>query len=359
MTAGTGRQCAVLPSHEVVTDWADLSALPGAASCWVHNAIVATCGGELIGFHGGQLIAFNRNGGARTVAKTGLTEGHGVTLVCEAGDEYLWVSDPGFAFLCGAEDSDPDWVPLFGKGVRRSARPPQVVKMTLDGDIRFELPVPPEHPSLPAGPMGPYCPCGTIVDEERFGGSGDIWVADGYGSSVLHRFDKNGNHLSTVTGEGNGGRLACPHAGFVDRRNGKSPELYIADRVNMRVAVYDLDGRFLRSFGEDFLSSPSDFALWGDLLVIAELYGRLAVLDPADNFVGYVGAEPNAPAAQDWPQRPGWPNELAEDGRATAPHLPRRDRFDSPHTVATDSDGNLYVSEWLIGGRYSKLTLRR
>ena len=27
--------------------------------------------------------------------------------------------------------------------------------------------------------MGAYCPCSVAVDEERFGGSGDIWVADG------------------------------------------------------------------------------------------------------------------------------------------------------------------------------------
>ena len=111
----------------------------------------------------------------------------------------------------------------------------------------------------------------------------------------------------------------------------------------------------MRSFGEDFLSSPSDFALLGDLLVVAELYGRLAVVDPDDNFAGYLGAEANGQAAQGWPQKPGWPNDLGADGRATTPHLAHSERFNSPHSVATDADGNLYVSEWLIGGRYSKL----
>jgi hypothetical protein len=46
-----------IPTYTMVGDWADLSAVPGAASCWVHNAIVATDGGEIIGFHGGQLVA--------------------------------------------------------------------------------------------------------------------------------------------------------------------------------------------------------------------------------------------------------------------------------------------------------------
>jgi hypothetical protein len=83
------------------------------------------------------------------------------------------------------------------------------------------------------------------------------------------------------------------------------------------------------------------------------------VLDAEDNFVGYTGAAPNTPAAQGWPQRPGWPNDLDVEGRATTPHLPRRDRFNSPHSVASDAEGNLYVSEWLIGGRYTKLAPHR
>jgi hypothetical protein len=231
--------------------------------------------------------------------------------------------------------------------------------MSLDGQILFELPTPQQDPAIPAGPMGPYCPCGCAVDEERFGGTGDIWVADGYGSGLVHRFDKNGNHLSTLTGEEGTGRLLCPHAIFIDRRNDKVPELYIADRINVRVLVYDLEGRYLRTFGEAFLNSPSDFARWGDLLVVAEIYERLAVLDSEDHLVGYIGATQDPEAAQGWPTRPGWPNDLADDGRAEIPDLPQHDRFNSPHAVATDADGNLYVTEWLLGGRYTKLAVRR
>lgn len=344
-----------IPSYAVVGDWADLPAVPGAASCWVHNAIVATDRREIIGFHAGQLVAFDTEGRVLRVVDTDLTEGHGITVVREGDDEFLWVSDPGFVFSCGADDGDPDWAPMFGKGVHCQTRAPRVVKMTLDGQIHSELPVPQHDPGIPAGPMGPYCPCGCAVDEERFGGAGDIWVADGYGSGVVHRFDKHGNHRSTLTGEEVDQRLACPHAIFIDRRK-TAPELYIADRVNTRVLVYDLDGGFLRTFGEEFLNSPSDFAQWGDLLVVAELYGRVAVLGPDDNLLGYIGDDPTA--APGWPTRPGWPNALTGDGRTEIPQLPRSDRFNSPHSVATDADGNLYVSEWLLGGRYTKLTVQ-
>jgi hypothetical protein len=356
VSVGTGRT--KIPPYDVAGDWADLTAVPGAASCWVHNAIVATGGGELIGFHAGQLVAFDTDGRLLRVVETDLTEGHGITVAQEGDDEYLWVSDPGFVFSCRADDGDPNWVAMFGKGVHCQTRVPRVVKMTLDGQIRSELPIPPVHPTLPAGPMGSYRPCGCVVDEERFGGNGDVWVADGYGSGVVHRFDKHGNHRSTLTGDEGGQRLACPHAVFIDRRNGKAPELYIADRVNTRILVYDLDGRYLRTFGEGFLNSPSDFARWGDLLVVAELYARLAVLGPDDNLIGYIGADADGSAAEGWPTRPGWPNALGDDGRAQIPHLPHRDRFNSPHSVAADADGNLYVSEWLLGGRYTKLAAR-
>jgi hypothetical protein len=356
MSVGTGGPTNI-PSYEVHGDWAELSAVAGAASCWVHNAVVATDGGEIIAFHAGQLVAFDTEGRLQRVVETGLTEGHGITLVRECDDEYLWVSDPGFVFSCGADDGDPNWAPLFGKGVQCHTRTPRVVKMSLDGQIHSELAIPPQDPAIPAGPMGPCCPCGCAVDEERFGGSGDIWVADGYGSGVMHRYDRHGNYRSTLTGDEAGQRLACPHAVFIDRRR-KVPELYIADRVNTRVVVYDLDGGYLRTFGEQFLNSPSDFARWGELLVVAELYGRLAVLGPDDTLLGYIGADPDPAAAQGWPTQPGWPNALTDDGRTEIPDLPQHDRFNSPHGVATDTDGHLYVSEWLLGGRYTKLSIR-
>ncbi len=97
--------------------------------------------------------------------------------------------------------------------------------MTLRGEILAELPIPQPEPGSPPGIMGDYCPCGTAVDEERVGGTGDIWVADGYGSSLVHRFNKQRHHQLTLTGEEGGGRFLCPHAVFIDRRGGKTPEL--------------------------------------------------------------------------------------------------------------------------------------
>jgi hypothetical protein len=342
----------------ITGDWADLSGLPEAASAWAHNGIVITADRELIGFHAGQLVALDQNGKILRTVRPGIAEGHGITLVREGDEEYLWISDPGFVFAHDQDAGDQDWAPLFGRGVHVDSHPPRVVKMTLDGEIRSELPVPPVAPDSPPGIMGQYCPCGVAVDEERFGGSGDVWVADGYGSSLVHCFDKSGVHRLTLTGEEGGGRFICPHAVLIVRRDNRVPELYIADRENRRVQVYDLGGQYLRSFGETFLNSPSGLVMWGAVLVVAELYGRLTTLDADDNLIGYIGADPDATEGQGWPERPGWPNALTHNGHLMAPDLPIPEQFNSPHSVAVDANDNLYVSEWLIGGRYTKLTVR-
>ena len=346
-------------AYDVNPDWTDLAAVPEAVNAWAHNGIVVTAAGELIGFHAGQLVAFDRNGHFSRSVRPGLTEGHGITLVREGDDEFLWVSDPGFVFEVGLDHGDEQWEAVFGRGVHVDSLGPRVVKMTLGGEIVMELPIPRREPGSPPGLMGDYCPCGTAVDEERLGGNGDIWVADGYGASLVHRFDKRGNHRSTLTGEEGSRRFLCPHAVFIDRRGDKTPELYIADRENRCIQVYDLDGHHRRLFGETFLNSPSGFAALGDLLVVAELYSRLAVLDAEDKLVDYVGASDIATLGAGWPERPGWPNALSGDERAVRAELPPPFAFNSPHSVATDAEGNLYVSEWLIGGRYTRLKIGR
>ena len=91
------------------------------------------------------------------------------------------------------------------------------------------------------------------------------------------------------------------------------PELYIADRANNRVMVYDLEGNFKRKFGEDWLITPCTFAVAGDLLAIPELQARVTLVDPDDNLAGQLGD--NTSVAQ----REGWPNVHGHDGNLERP----------------------------------------
>ena len=128
------------PDVNMATDWADLSEVPGSDSSWAHSGLVVTAEGELIGFHAGQLVTFDKHGVVRRVLRSDLTEGHGITLVRDGDDEHLWIADPGFVFGSTTDEGDEAWAALFGKGIHLDNRQPCVVKMTLGGEILEELP---------------------------------------------------------------------------------------------------------------------------------------------------------------------------------------------------------------------------
>jgi hypothetical protein len=324
-------------SFDWQSDWAKGDHHNGTTQGWAHHGIVVTSQGEIMTFseERPEVQVMNRDGELLRTFAVDLTEGHGMSLVIENGQEFLWIADNGSK---SRRQDDGTYAPS-PKPLRGAA-----AKFTLEGDEVFRLTM----PDLEMYAEGDYCPTMVAVDEERFGGSGDIWVADCYGQMVVHRFDKAGTYLQTLDGTEGAGKYLHPHSIHIDRRS-ETPELYVADRRNKRIQVYSLDGTFLRSFGEDFLVSPSGFVAYGDNLLITELDSRIAVLGPDNKLVTYLGEyDP------DMRKRPGWPN-VVQDGASVRPPL-AEGAFNTPHGIAADSDGNLYVTEWLIGGRLVRLT---
>lgn len=319
-------------------DWAEIPPSDGREIGWAHHGVAVTAAGDVVTFHPGDstMLFLDAEGRPRASWHLPVADAHGITVVNEGGAEFLWIADNG-------RKRQPE----LGYEYPPSSGPfsGTVLKSTLDGQIVTTLP----KPSVEIYREGNYSPTLVAVDEERYGGSGDIWVADGYGESYVHRYDKSGRYSGSINGEeGSAGRFDCPHGIFIDRRRGV-PELYVADRTNHRVQVYDLEGHFKREFGADFLSSPSGFVTHGDLMVIAELRARLAVLDGKDQLICYLG-ENEAVCGVD-----GWPNNKNGAGEIVATRLLEPGRFNSPHGMAVDADGNIYVAEWLIGGRFTKL----
>ncbi|MFV1980831.1 MAG: hypothetical protein ACC655_06735, partial [Rhodothermia bacterium] len=168
------------------------------------------------------------------------------------------------------------------------------------------------------------------------------WVADGYGSSYLHRYDKSGRYLSSLSGEEGAGRFDCPHGLWADMRSGV-PELYVADRGNKRYQVYAMDGSFIRSYGSDYMTSPDGASSYpGAGLLVPELFARVTILDDDDRPVAYIGSNEEVCKIE------GWPNH--------DPSLIQPGKFNSPHGAVADADGNIYVVEWIVGGRITKLS---
>jgi len=88
---------------------------------------------------------------------------------------------------------------------------------------------------------------------------GNIYVADGYGNSRVLKFDKFGNPLLGWGMKGSGpGQFDTPHTIVVD-----GDLVYVGDRENARIQIFDRNGRFLRqwSLGHPFalLITPDQF----------------------------------------------------------------------------------------------------
>ena len=332
MRIGTGDH-----KYDWIDGWAGIPDTESAKTGWAHHGVVVSEDGSIIACHQGEptVLIFDRDGALQSSWDSGLTEAHGITLVKEGDSEYLWIADNGAKRQANLGYEYADAGKVTG----------QVVKMTLNGQTVLAL----ERPELGIYQKGDYKPTAVAVNEERNGGNGDVWVADGYGQSHVHHYDKSGVYIGSINGEeGAAGAFNCPHSIFVDTR-GSEPELYVADRGNSRVQVYDLQGGFKRVFGSGFLTSPSAFAIDGDLLIVAELRARLAILDADDTLVCYLG-ENEAVCAVD-----GWPNNRDEAGIPVRPQILEPGKLNSPHGMAVDADGNIYLSEWLIGGRFTKL----
>lgn len=321
-------------AYRWIGDWAQVPDTETARQGWAHPGVAVTGAGDIVTVHPGEprLLFFDTNGRLVRSVEMPATEGHGLCLVREGATDYLWVADSGSKRV-----GPPDYAPQGAGG--------QVLKLTLDGEVVIRF----GQPDLPIYDTGKFSPTAVAVWEEGRGGDGTVWIADGYGTSTVHRYDRMGRYLSSINGgEGLAGAFKTPHGVAIDDRHGE-PELYVADRTNHRLQVYSVDGRWKRVVGEEFLSSPSVFAFVDNFLVVGELRARLAVLDERDQFVGYLG-ENEAVCTE-----PGWPNAKDEVGGFVRTPRLVPGKFNSPHGLAADSTGNLYVAEWLIGGRYTKL----
>jgi hypothetical protein len=312
--------------------WAADAGLYGE-DAWAHHDLAVTADQRIVGFRsGGESFWFlDRDGGLAGEWASDLGEGHGLTIVGPAGAEELWVADPAITFARDAEGVH-DAVLSSDHG--------RVVAFDLDGNQIAELPT----PRLPIYDDEIYRPTTVEVDHA---GDGSVWVADGYGADLVHKLSRQGELLLTLSGEEGAGRFDCPHGILIDRRRPGDPQLYVTDRGNHRIAVYDLGGNFLRLV-EAGLRSPSGLAVRGEGLVVAELEARLTILDGEDRVVERIGDDGEAMARRDWP------NARDAAGRTVRPEL-RPGVFNSPHGLAVDADGDIYVAEWVLGGRLVRL----
>ncbi|MBL8754908.1 MAG: hypothetical protein JNK15_16505 [Planctomycetes bacterium] len=209
----------------------------------------------------------------------------------------------------------------------------EIVKTTIDGEVQWTLGWP--QASGIYENEGQYNPTAVAV-----GPDGRIFAADGYGKSWVHLYDKERKYVKSFGGPGNGpGKMQTPHGLWLDTR-GKEPLLLVCDRENHRLQWFTMDGEHVRTMDKD-LRRPCNVALRPDGgLAVADLAGRITLLDKDDKLVTHLGDNPAEKLrARNDVKRDQW-----KDGE-----------FLSPHGIAVDKSGAIYVMDWNFLGRLSKL----
>jgi DNA-binding beta-propeller fold protein YncE len=160
---------------------------------------------------------------------------------------------------------------------------------------------------------------------------GSFFVADGYGNSRVAKFVADGHLLFEWGTRGTGpGQFNIPHALAVDAKG----RVYVADRVNDRVQVFDSNGRRLTEWKAATIGRPFGLALLPD--------SRIAILDGGSN-------------PDKVPDHDGV-TIASLDGRVVE-HFGRMGNQDGQfwiaHDIAADRAGNLYVVD-IAGQRVQK-----
>ena len=168
-------------------------------------------------------------------------------------------------------------------------------------------------------------------------------LGDGYGSQYLYEYNANDEFVRAIGGAGSDdGQFRTPHGQWLDNRDG-TPKLVVADRANARLQWFDMDGKHLRT-QDDFLF-PADIDSQGDLLLVPDLHARVTILDKDNKVIAQLGDDE------------AWRARVLDkkESMRTSPDKWQAGKFVHPHDACFDKDGDIFVVEWVRGGRVTKL----
>ena len=175
---------------------------------------------------------------------------------------------------------------------------------------------------------------------------GGFFLADGYGSYRIHRYDKDANWLSTFGEVGSeDGQFKLPHGLWIDNRGEGEPLLVVSDRVNARLQWFTLAGEHVRTQGDFLLPANND--VLGDVMVVPDLVGRVTLLGKDNEVLAHLGDDAERIQAD---QKEHNTFHIRVDESTWQPG-----KFIHPHDACFDADGNIFVAEWVGSGRVTKL----
>ncbi len=249
--------------------------------------------------------------------------GHGIDIRMEGGKEYMYLTNT--------------W-----------SSPLKVAKYDMNGEMVWALGRPetkeyertPDPKDAKKTVLPPYNPTNVA-----FCSNGDFFVGDGYGSHYMIKYSKDGKMLSIFGGRGKAdGQFQTPHGNWVDERVPGKSTLYVCDRANARLQAFDLNGKHLGTSAAGTVLFPAHIDIQGDVMLVPDLHARVSLFDKNGKAIVYLGEDA------------GWRKTVLDGFKV------RRDpkqwvagKFVHPHDACFDKDGNIYVVEWVEGGRITFL----
>jgi hypothetical protein len=245
--------------------------------------------------------------------------GHGIEIRTEGNDEFIYVA----AY----------------QGVKAFA------KMTLAGDIVWYKKAPEESgiydPGEASSTTKNWTRKGFLPTNFAFLDDGGFLLADGYGSYFIHRFNSEGDWVNCFGGPGDGhGKFKTAHGLWVDNREGREPSIVVTDRAHHTLQIFNMEGNYLETLKGFGL--PANIDTFGSLMVVPELKARVSLLNEKNEVVARLGAA--VERLDEVKDLRGNPDQW-KDGE-----------FVHPHDACFDAEGNIFVAEWVVTGRVTKLT---
>jgi hypothetical protein len=169
---------------------------------------------------------------------------------------------------------------------------------------------------------------------------GNSYISDGYINSRVAKYSKAGDWVKSWGEPGTGpGQFNTPHAIAVDR----SDRIYVGDRANRRIQVFDTEGKFLRMFSINVPPAPGTRPVNGNTPTGARLAATIGApnsicITPGQNQVMFVGES----------TFPGRIFKVTLEGQVLGV-IGRSGRqlkqFSGAHQLACPSESELYVAE--------------
>jgi hypothetical protein len=230
--------------------------------------------------------------------------GHGLEVITEGKEQFLYVT--GYQQL------------------------KNFAKLTLKGEMVWEKRAPMDSKLYPANedtkPAKRWGRDAFMPTNYAFLPDGSFYLADGYGSFRIHRFN-------------------TPHGVWIDNRPGRDVSVVVADRANKRLQWFTLEGKHLKTL--DGFILPANLDTHKDVMLVPDLSARITLLGKDDKVITHLGEDP------------AWREQVLKDGMKMRGSSTGEEwvsgKFLHPHDACFDPAGNIFVAEWVHTGRITKL----